>query len=49
MDDVLDIELIPVNELKTFPNLIRKFIFADDTCSAVSKEHDMANIHMMIL
>ena len=49
MDDVVDIALIPDKELETVPNLMRKFIFADDMCLAVSKDHEMANMPMVDL
>lgn len=49
IDDEIDIALMPDRELETVPNVMRKFIFADDMCLAVGKDHEAANLDMIDL
>lgn len=49
IEDEIDIALIPDRELETVPNVMRKFIFADDMCLAVGKDHEAANLDVIDL
>lgn len=49
IDDEIDIALMPDRELETVPNVMRKFIFADDMCLAVSKDHEAASLDIIDL
>lgn len=49
MDDSVDIALMPDRELETVPNLMRRFVFADDMCLAVSRDHEAAGLEMVDL
>lgn len=44
MDDSVDLAIMPDRELESVPNLIRKFIFADDMCLAVGDGHEAAGL-----
>lgn len=49
IEDEIDIALMPDRELETVPNVMRKFIFADDMCLAVGKDHEAADLDMIDL
>lgn len=49
IEDEIDIALMPDRELETVPNVMRKFIFADDMCLAVGKDHEAADLDIIDL